>query len=102
MNKKQSQQAHARKRAASRFGINHGPDSEQDIIQQILEQKAIFVRKESLRIKIWLVTLKDGSKAKVVYDKQNKVIVSFLPTSQKEIEDIIKSNTNPKTNITIT
>ena len=62
---------HAKQRALERYGINLTSRNRYKIIQQIQNQKAEFVEKQSHTRSIFIVDF-EGQKIKVVYDKNNK------------------------------
>jgi hypothetical protein len=50
-------------------------------VQQIQAGEATFLGRQSNRTSVWLVTFR-GNACRVVYDKQRKTIVTFLPTTE--------------------
>jgi hypothetical protein len=82
--KAKCQQAHARKRAMERYGIDLSRAKQEEIIGLIKANKAQFVEKQSNRITVFRVVL-DDKMFRVVYDKQRKSLVTVLP--QEEITD---------------
>lgn len=78
--KKKAQQRHSRRRARERFDFSLDKNSLHSVIKQIQSGEAKFVKKQSLRVKHWLVKLPSGSYAVAVYDKVRKSIITFLTT----------------------
>ncbi len=78
MSKLLAQRAHAKRRAAERFGLNLTKEAQREIVSRIQNGKAKFLEKQSLRISLWLVDW-NGTEMRVVYDKNRKSIVTCLP-----------------------
>lgn len=77
--KARSQRSHARKRALQRFDVQLNRHQLQALVTQIQNGFATLVERQSLRVSVWRITLEDGRRPHVVYDKQRKTIVTFLP-----------------------
>lgn len=75
--KEQSQNIHARKRFAQRFGIFLTKKLKAEIVQMIHNGFATFVEKQTNRVSLFDVQI-EGKTIRVVYDKQRKNIVSAL------------------------
>lgn len=84
LTKTQSERRHAKKRAFERYGLVLNKFDFQTIILRIQTNKAKFIERQTNRITIWELTVHDIL-CRVVYDKQRKQIVSFLPLEAKEI-----------------
>ena len=78
LTKSQAERQHARRRASERYGIDFNSHSNKALITQIQNGTATFVQKQSHRISVWDVWIQ-GVTARVVYDKDRKQIVTFLP-----------------------
>lgn len=72
--KARAQRQHAKRRAAERYGIELTARRRREIIAGIHSHKYQFVERQSHRISVFLV---DG--VRVVYDRQRKELVTFLP-----------------------
>ncbi len=78
LSKKKAQEAHARRRAAERFGVHLTREAEQEILDKIRSGKATFIRKESNRVSLFGVIF-TGKETVVVYDRSRKTIVTLMP-----------------------
>lgn len=78
--KAQTQRRHAIRRAHERHGLQLTRQDLNDIVRQIQSDKATFVERQSLRVSLFDVVVHERS-VRVVYDRQRKTIVSFLPES---------------------
>ncbi len=74
-----AQRMHTKTRSIQRFGVRLSDNQYAHLIESIQSQKATFVKSQSLRVKLWRVTLSDGSTAVAVYDKKRKTICTLLP-----------------------
>lgn len=79
LTKKESERIHARRRAAERYAVRWNSAHNTDVRRQIKEGIALLLRKQSLRVSLYEVTLPDGQTAHVVYDRQRKEVVTLLP-----------------------
>lgn len=79
--RKQKQAAHAKRRAHERFGLELTKDKRKAIIRMIQENKAQFVRKQSLRVSHWVVEF-EGVKMPVVYDSKRHTLATVLPAER--------------------
>jgi hypothetical protein len=77
--KAKAQRLHARRRAVERYGIEMGRATRQEILASIRGSRSTCVERQSHRVSIHDVVLGDGVTVRVVYDRQSKEIVSFLP-----------------------
>ena len=75
MNKKKSQRKHAKRRFQERFGLKLSKSLRQEIINIIRVGKATPVKRQSLRVGLFEVCIRDKTMI-VVYDKNSKEIVS--------------------------
>lgn len=75
--KKKCQQIHASRRAAERLGERISRDSTAKIVKDIQLGKAKFIRRQSLRVALFLVSFK-GKDVVAVYDKKRHSIATFL------------------------
>jgi hypothetical protein len=78
MSKAKAQRKHARVRAMERYGMEVGPATRRRIIAAIQGGSSFVVRKQSLRVTVHDVDL-DETRVRVVYDRQRKELVTFLP-----------------------
>lgn len=78
INKREAQKQHATLRAMQRFGLKVKP---REIVKQIQEGKAHFLRRVSLRVTLWLVEI-EGKRLVAVYDSKRKMIATFLYTEE--------------------
>ena len=85
MNKQKSERRHAFHRFAERFGCGLSNVTYKEMIQQIQDGKATFVRKQSNRVSIWRL-LYDDKVVRVAYDKERHQIVTFMPEEAEETE----------------
>lgn len=82
LTKTRAQRIHARRRALERYELDLNRHDLREVVESIQAGKATFVRRQSLRVSIWEVTVK-GQACRVVYDKLRKTIVTFLPLDPK-------------------
>jgi len=79
LTKSQSQRIHAKKRATQRYGIELNKEKHKDLVSRIQNNKdVIFLEKQSNRISVFAI-LQGSIWVPVVYDRERKTIVSFLP-----------------------
>ena len=81
MNKIESQNIHAIKRAKQRYGVDITVLDLKKIANKIRKGKSIFVERSTLRIVKHLVNHK-GIDMLVAYDKNRNSVCSFLPKSR--------------------
>lgn len=83
MNKQKAQRRHARIRALERAGIELSDAKRAEIIGLIRSGKSTMVQKQSLRVSVHDVTLRDGGgRVRVVYDRKRHELVTFLPPDE--------------------
>jgi len=82
---------HAKTRASERFGINFNQQVHDEVIEMIKNGKAKFIEKQSNRITLFDVLI-DGKECRVVYDKERKLIVTFLYKDYKNSLSYILDN----------
>lgn len=75
---------HARERGRERYGVEMGADLERFIIGRITSGRSTPVERQSLRVSVHDVTLDDGQHVRVVYDKERRQIVTFLPMPERD------------------
>jgi hypothetical protein len=76
------QTVHAKRRGLERYQIEATENDLRHIVNLIQKNKATFVSRQSLRVSIWDVGVDFGTGDKtvrVVYDRDRKTIVTFLP-----------------------
>jgi len=76
--KKRAQRIHAKRRAVERYGSELSNSKLNEICKSIQSNKGTFLGRSSHRTTIWEVNY-NNIVYKVVYDKNRKSIVSFLP-----------------------
>lgn len=77
--KVKSENIHAKKRFEERYGLKYTRKLRASFIRQIQEDKAGFIRRDSLTRTVWMVEADDGQCIKVVYNSNTKNIVTALP-----------------------
>lgn len=75
---------HARERGRERYGVEMGSNLEAFIVRQITSGRSRPVERQSLRVSVHDVTLEDGQVVRVVYDKERRQIVTFLPMPPRD------------------
>lgn len=80
--KKESELEHFQKRMIERFGISISKDRCKKIVQEIQQGKHQFLKKQSLRVKKYLVNI-DENLIEVIYDKNRKMLVTALPNKNE-------------------
>lgn len=81
MSKARAQTRHARVRALQRYGIELGPAGRAEIIRAIQGGRSTVVERQSRRVTVHDVEL-EGGVVRVVYDRQRKTLVTFLPSDE--------------------
>lgn len=76
--KADAQRFHFKTRALQRFGLRISDGALQQIIRQIQSGRAEFIERQSNRITMFRVGLRDGSSARVVYDSKRKTLVTIM------------------------
>ena len=76
--KKKGQRSHAKQRAKSRFGIDLNQHQYQELIEKIQAGRVESSKRLSLRVTEHIIEYQ-GKEMKVLYDKQRKTIITFLP-----------------------
>jgi hypothetical protein len=82
MKKTTSLLIHAKKRVLERYGIILYKDDLNHLVRMIQDGRGKFLEKESVRKTLWELKYK-GTKFRVVYDKDRKAIITFLPREQQ-------------------
>jgi hypothetical protein len=78
-NKQKLQVEHARRRFRERYGIVLNEHQYKYLSQQISDNRAKFIEKQSNRVSVFELKY-ENQVVRVVYDKQTKQIVTVLPT----------------------
>lgn len=78
LSKHKSERRHAFRRFAERFGCVLSNATYSDMVKQIQDGRATFVRRQSNRITIWRLTYNDRV-VRVAYDNSRHNIVTFMP-----------------------
>jgi hypothetical protein len=76
--KKTNQRNHARKRAGERYELGFRKDERKYFVREIQGGRAVFLEKSSHRVSKFAVKY-EGEWYPVVYDKNRKEIITFLP-----------------------
>lgn len=69
---------HAQLRARERYGIRLTKELHAQIVKAIQDQKSVHVETQSHRVSVHDIDC-GGTRARVVYDRQRKALVTFLP-----------------------
>jgi hypothetical protein len=77
--------AHAKKRAGERYGIDLNKDARREIVNMIQRGGAEFVSKQSNNRSLWRVQYQDQA-LNVVYDKQRGTMCTVLPKEAREFQ----------------
>lgn len=85
VNKKKAERIHARRRAAERFHLDVTEEVRNLLKSKIKKGEGIFLYRNSRRVSVWSLSLNEQT-YKVVYDKQRKEIVTFLPYESTRTE----------------
>ena len=80
--KKTNQFRHSRRRARERYHIDLTESLHRKIVKEIQSNKALFIRRESLRVSAWVVEVEE-KKCLVLYDCNRKSLITFLPREKK-------------------
>lgn len=99
--------AHAKKRAEERYGLNLNKHARREIVQMIQSNKAEFVAKESNNRSLWRVSYENQS-LNVVYDRLRSTMCTvlprdaaeFLPTATVEVDVRTEAKQNSRKQIT--
>lgn len=78
MKKSVCQRIHAKRRAVERYSLDLNRQDLRNIVTVIQSNKATPVEKQSHRVTVFDLTYNEVD-VRVVYDKQRKTIVTFLP-----------------------
>lgn len=78
--------AHAKKRAEERYGLNLNKEARHEIVQMIQTNQAEFVGKQSNTRSLWRVQYQDQS-LNVVYDKARNTMCTVLPKEAHEFQE---------------
>lgn len=84
-----NQRAHAKRRAAERFGIELNKHSMRELVRAIQNKKSLLVERCNNRCTAHVLYF-GGTIVKVVYDKHRKAPVTFVYPNQDEIRCAIK------------
>jgi len=77
--------AHAKKRAEERYGLNLNKQARHEIVNMIQTNQAKFVGKQSNTRTLWRVNYQDQS-LNVVYDKARSTMCTVLPKEAHEFQ----------------
>jgi len=84
MNKRKMQKIHAKSRFFERHDILLTKDLHKELINNIQNGKAKFVKKQSNRVTLWDIDFTDKL-IRVVYDKHRKLIITTLPVQEEVV-----------------
>lgn len=87
--KASTQKRHARRRAYERFGVELTQSVVVPIRKAIEEGRAPLLHRQSHRVGLYLVDLA-GRKALAVYDRNRKVVVTFLDEHTDQWRDYVE------------
>lgn len=88
MNKKRSEREHAKRRALERYDLTFTKAIRYALLDKIKRSEGTFLFRQSRRISIWEVE-HENKKYRIVYDRNRKEIVTFLP-----LESPLEQNTS--------
>ena len=77
--------AHAKKRAEERYGLNLNKEARHEIVSMIQSNQAEFVGKQSNTRTLWRVNYQEQS-LNVVYDKARSTMCTVLPKEAHEFQ----------------
>ncbi len=89
-NKTQALRIHAKRQALLRYNAALSSEDLAHLVNLIRDGRASFVVRKSLRVSCWKVPFK-GREMAVLYDRQRKMIVTFLPTDCWEVRRVYGS-----------
>ena len=84
--KKVQEKRHANNRMKDRFGMPLSQDILDYILWQIRNAGSVFIEKQSNRVTLHLVILKEKQLVRVVYDKNRNTIVTVLNPKRSDYE----------------
>lgn len=85
--KRSALRVHARRRFASRLGVQLTRDLEAKIVARIRDGYASLVERQSNAIAVWELALPDDPRAtriRVVYDRRRRCVVTVLPQGETD------------------
>jgi hypothetical protein len=77
--------AHAKRRAEERYGLNLNKEARHEIVSMIQQNQAEFVGKQSNTRSLWRVNYQEQS-LNVVYDKARNTMCTVLPKEAHEFQ----------------
>jgi len=83
VNKKRALRVHAKRRAKVRYGLTINKFRRRQIICLIQGEKGKLLKKHSHRVSEWEIVF-EGKKLRLLYDKNRKEIITFLPPLENE------------------
>ena len=95
-NKTQALRIHAKRQALLRYNVSLSSEDLAHLVNTIRRGRALFVARKSLRVSCWKVA-HEGREMVVLYDKQRRAIVTFLPPGCWEVrtsESTLKPSSN--------
>lgn len=96
-NKTKALRIHAKRQAQRRYNVVLNTEDLAHLVNLIRDGQALFVARKSLRVSCWKVSF-EGREMVVLYDKQRKAIVTFLPANCWEVrsaESLSRVSTSP-------
>jgi hypothetical protein len=95
-NKTQALRIHAKRQALRRYNVTLTSEDLSHLVNTIRRGRALFVARKSLRVSCWKVAHEDLEMV-VLYDKQRRTIVTFLPPDCWEVRTSAASSEAPTT-----
>jgi len=87
-NKTQALQIHAKRQALLRYNVVLSSEDLSRLVNMIRRGRALLIARKSLRVSCWKVAM-EGREMVVLYDKQRRAIVTFLPPDCWEIRQSV-------------
>jgi hypothetical protein len=83
VNKKRALRVHAKRRAKTRYGLTINKFRRRQIVCLIQGEKGRFLKRHSRRVSEWEIVF-EGKKLRLLYDRNRKEIITFLPPLENE------------------
>ena len=81
MDKKKSERIHAKRRALERYDLDFTKKIRNQLLDKIKRSDGTFLFRQSRRVSVWEVE-HENKKYQIVYDRNRKEIVTFLPSGE--------------------
>ena len=96
LDKVYAERIHAKRRAEERLRVTLNRFDYADIVKQIIENRSVFVKKQTNRTSVHIVNVK-GIESFAVYDRTRKAIVTFLETYEDQtVQQMLSNRSKPK------